>query len=259
MYAPGLAILRAKTFATKPTKGTCPRTPAEKRGRMASPPTTTWKSTQLHNGLLIQDTPRSMPAQCTGVAVGECSRRVRDWRSMEEEWTVSLGVNNVASEQTDKTSSVTGQDANHSLVCASSSSPGSSPPTPRIKFPSSIRKTAWNELDRALGQGLRRLMKKESSMKMFTDCIHNISLVKFGQIPTKRPEEATNYQSKRQREIQQLRRKYFVCDGERRMMTKEGGHSLVERGQGTCGWLASCREAQTETVPETPSKRPETV
>ena len=52
-----------------------------------------------------------------------------------------------ASEQTDKTSSVTGQDANHSLVCVSSSSPGSSPPRPRIKFPSSRRKTAWNELD----------------------------------------------------------------------------------------------------------------
>ena len=110
-----------------------------------------------------------------------------------------------ASEQTDKTSSVTRQDANYSLVHASSSSPGFSPPIPRIKFPSSIGKTAWNELDRALGQGLRRLMKKESSMKMFTDCIYNICLEKFGQISTKRPEEATKYQSRKQREIQKLR------------------------------------------------------
>ena len=92
-HAPGLAILHAKLLATKPKKRTFPRTPAERRGRMTSPPMTIRKSTRLHHGPLIQDTPRSMPVQFTSVAVGECSRQVREWRSIEEEWAVSLRVN----------------------------------------------------------------------------------------------------------------------------------------------------------------------
>ena len=92
---------------------------------------------------------------------------------MEEEWAVSLGVNNVLLQ-------VSRQNVErHRAGCQ---------PQSRVCF----------EFISRLGQGLRRLMKKESSMKMFTDCINNICLEKVGQIPTKRPEEATKYQSRRQ-------------------------------------------------------------
>ena len=41
-----------------------------------------------------------------------------------------------------------------------------------IKFPSSKEKEKWQELDKALGQGLRKMMKKDSSITSVTEFIY---------------------------------------------------------------------------------------
>lgn len=82
-------------------------------------PMTTWKSIHLHNRLLIQDTPRTMPMHYTSVTMGEGSRRARDFKIHERRMGCAT-VNErctAASDQADKTLSITGPDATQSHMC----------------------------------------------------------------------------------------------------------------------------------------------
>ena len=78
----------------------------------------------------------------------------------------------------------------------------------RIKFPSSKEKEKWQELNKALGQGLRKMMKKDSSITSVTEFIYQTSLVKFGPRQIKLPSEPKP--SRRQRELAILRKEKKV-------------------------------------------------
>ena len=73
--------------------------------------------------------------------------------------------------QTGKTSNSTRPEDNHSPKCDSALVPQWSHPKHRIKFSSNKEKKMWQELDKVLGQGLRKMMKNESSIKIFTEFI----------------------------------------------------------------------------------------
>ena len=111
--------------------------------------------------------------------------------------------------RTDKTSNSTRPEDNHSPECDSASAPPKwSPPKQRIKFPSSKEKEKWQELDNALGQGLRKMVKKDSSITSVTEFIYQTSLVKFDPRQIKLPSEPKP--SRRQRELAILRKEKIV-------------------------------------------------
>ena len=90
-------------------------------------------------------------------------------------------------------------------------SPHWSPPKQRIKFPSS-KEEKWQELDKALGQGLRKMMKKESSITSIIEFIYQTSLGKFG--PRSSAQASRNHQEGRENvQLSGRKRKYFDVAG----------------------------------------------
>ena len=109
----------------------------------------------------------------------------------------------VAQEPTHKTPNDTGPEANHSPVLVRVSLMASDPVRQRIKFPPSKDMQVWQELDGTLVKGLKKVMKKESTMKTFSDFIYASCLEKFGSVESRCPTKPK--ESRRQLELRKLK------------------------------------------------------
>ena len=109
----------------------------------------------------------------------------------------------VAQEPTHKTPNDTGPEANHRTELVRVSLMASDLVRQRIKFPPSKDMQVWQELDGTLVRGLKKAMKKEGTMKTFSDFIYASCLEKFGNVESRRPTKPK--ESRRQLELRKLK------------------------------------------------------
>ena len=98
-----------------------------------------------------------------------------------------------------KTPNDTGPDSHHSSKCVRVSGLTEDPPWARIKFPRGNDRNGWDGLDDDLKRDLKKILKRDDSMKSFTDCIYGKCLERYGLVAEKLQK------SRRQHELELLK------------------------------------------------------
>ena len=80
----------------------------------------------------------------------------------------------------------TGPDSHHSSECVRVSDLTEDPPRARIKFHRGNDRDGWDGLDDDLKRELMKILKRDDSMKSFTNCIYGKCLEKYGLAAEKR-------------------------------------------------------------------------
>ena len=94
-----------------------------------------------------------------------------------------------------KTPNDTGPVSPHSSECFRVSGLTEYPPRARIKFPRGNDRNGWDGLDDDLNRELKKILKRDDSMKSFTDCIYGKCLERYGLVAEKRPVKPQNQDS----------------------------------------------------------------
>ena len=102
-----------------------------------------------------------------------------------------------------KTPNDTGPDSHHSSEYVRVSGLTEDPPRARIKFPRGNDRNGWDGLDDDLKRDLKKILKRDDSMKSFTDCIYGKCLERYGLVAEKR--SVKPQKSRRQRELELLK------------------------------------------------------
>ena len=190
----------------------------------------------MTTAIWILDADWTMACQWASVSVVGCFRLRGDLRFTWQSWNArGRWRNNVLMQLCIQVKRRTIPDRIHTAVrseCVRVSCLTEDPPWARIKFPRGNDRNGWDGLDDDLKRDLKKILKRDDSMKSFTDCIYGKCLERYGLVAEKlKPQK-----SRRQRELEwlkgekkALRRRWKSAKGEEKVGLSVLWEELKER------------------------------